>query len=220
MGNAVLIQIYKIMEAFMKQIKSIYIAGFIAILGVFVGTFILISEQHVHPLTSGINADYYYYTDLNAVINDSDAIIEGIVVNTEENVPLDIAIDSSPLVLNYAVSTISVTNVLYGDLEVGDTIQVKQLMNDTGEENYLSTSCSYFLFLKDYRSVSDDMPFSVINENQGNLEIVDETVVLTPDTANLFTGRNSVAYLPDDYGDNISLHEIEEYIISKIEELR
>lgn len=91
--------------------------------------------------------------------------MEGTVIQVEHDVPIDIAVDGEPKYFNYHLATVEVTNVLSGAIEIGDTIQVKQI-EDNGTED-LDIRAEYVLFLEEY----PDTPYSIISRDQGMIPV-------------------------------------------------
>lgn len=68
------------------------------------------------------------------------------------------------------MADIQIAKVLQGDLNVGDVIQVKQLV-DNGITHKEGTEGIFFLM--DYRDFKEGLPYSEVNPDQGMVKIVD-----------------------------------------------
>lgn len=115
-----------------------------------------------------ITADFTTYYSMDSAVAHANLIIEGNIIDVKKNQDIVIG-QSSGLSLKYTVSDVEVTNVIYGDVNVGDTIKVKQLENETETEKYgyFEKGQNSIMFLVIYKS----SPASLINPSQGKIVI-------------------------------------------------
>lgn len=151
------------------------------------------------PETPAIPApvEYPHYTRLDSIVRAADAIVEGTVTNVDYGVSLYTTLNGTPSLFDFDVYTILVTNVLSGDLTVGEEIQVK-LMTGNGALSK-SSEDNYLLFLEDYRSDTPNMPFSPISLEQGVFPIEQKFLNVPNDDSALFVLQGSVASPPHTY---------------------
>lgn len=140
-------------------------------------TFVIVSQFSSKQM---INGDYPYYPEVKDIVEASDVIIVGEVV-TDKNVqnfmvdktPDKIEKDTTP----YTVSTVKISSVIKGNVNVGDTITIKQLGDYKNMpeatlyemDGYLKKNTEQLMFLCEY----DDSPYSPVNPAQGIVEVRD-----------------------------------------------
>ncbi|KJS19274.1 MAG: hypothetical protein VR72_19940 [Clostridiaceae bacterium BRH_c20a] len=126
-----------------------------------------------------VHADYEMYGDIEKLVNNSDIIITGKVkkVNSAQEINVSLEKDN-PLYHVYTVSEIVVEKVIKGNINPGDVVKVKQLGGEVKNIKYVEQNVKYFsknmkgmFFLKTY---SNDIPCSLLNPVQGDIEIIDE----------------------------------------------
>lgn len=133
------------------------------------------------------HADYGHYMDISGMVDRADTVVEGSVISSTPNVPINISLNPDrPMELRYTVLEVAVSDVLAGDLEANETIQIKYPVDANAPA---VESCGIF-FLEDYRDVVTDLPFSPINPTQGFMLVVDGKVeppegisIVSPDSA-------------------------------------
>ena len=108
-----------------KKIKNasvVIIALLVAILIVFLNSFL--------SSRSMLQGDYPYYSDVQSITDAADVIIVGEVI--ESGNIQDLMVDQPPgkedkEPITYTLSTVRVTEVISGNVQVGDIITVKQI---------------------------------------------------------------------------------------------
>ena len=131
-----------------------------------------------------IEGDYPYYPDVQSITDAADVIIVGEVVTSKytENLMVDMTPDKeSKEETPYTISTVKVTEVLKGNINVGDTITIKQLGNYINQpeatlyeiDGYLKTAQNELMFLAEY----ENSPYSAVNPAQGMVEVIDGNIL-------------------------------------------
>ena len=114
--------------------------------------------------TIATRADYPFYADEQSLFDHADLIINGVVVKVNKPEKIDLNVHSAGEVAKeedktlVTVSEIKVTDVIKGNVKVGDFVQVKQLGDKNGmaEESemkydgYFKKDRQYVLFLMDF----------------------------------------------------------------------
>lgn len=127
-----------------------------------------------------ISADYPFYESAKELVDSSDIIIIGKVIDSGKvrDLPINSSINEKESdKLKYTLSSISVSKVLKGSINIGDVIEIKQLGDYNGiqEESlkridgYLKKDAEHLFFLKSYKN----SPYSALNPEQGIIEIID-----------------------------------------------
>lgn len=124
------------------------------------------------------HGDYPYYPDVESITNAADVIIVGEVV-TARNVK-KLMVDKTPnktdkKAMPYTLSTVKVTDVIKGDVNIGDVITIKQLGDYRNKpeatlhemDGYLMKDTEQLMFLCEY----DSSPYSPVNPAQGMVEV-------------------------------------------------
>jgi hypothetical protein len=127
-----------------------------------------------------IHGDYPYYPDVESITSAADVIVVGEVV-TARNVK-KLMVDKTSNKTNkeatpYTLSTVKVTNVIKGDVSIGDVITIKQLGDYKNKpeatlhemDGYLMKETEQLMFLCEY----DGSPYSPVNPAQGMVEVKD-----------------------------------------------
>lgn len=139
------------------------------------------------------HADYGHYTDISCLVDRANTVVEGSVISSTSDVTINVSLKPDrPMELKYTVLEVVISDVLAGDLETNDTIQIKYLADAYIPE----TGSSGIFFLEDYRDVAADMPFSPINPTQGFTSIVDGKMGL-PEGISIgspYTASNAATY--------------------------
>ncbi|MGL5714034.1 MAG: hypothetical protein ACRCX2_13515 [Paraclostridium sp.] len=163
----------------------------ISILSILVGGLFL----NIRNNNLSTRADFPAYESIDSIVDKSDDIILGVVV--QENRARDINInldkdDNEEVNMVYTTFNVEILDVIKGDLKIGDIIEVKQLGDKYGVSNYDVKKAGYFknnqeniFFLSSYKNLNPDMPYSTLNPSQGHLEI-DNNQVKTSSKNNLF----------------------------------
>jgi hypothetical protein len=119
-----------------------------------------------------ISADYKHYNDMSSMAIASSDIIVGQVTKIEKkiiNVSAEKDKETNPQNFEYLVSIVYISDVLKGGTNIGQTIQVKQLI--TNDSNlYLKVDEKAVLFLEKYDSI--DIPYSLIEQNYSYADII------------------------------------------------
>ncbi len=137
-----------------------------------------------------MSGDYPYYSDTSELAKEADVIVVGDVTKVNKAEKININADAEKRELNkeedlvtYTVSDVKITEVIKGDVKVGDTIRIKQLgdknnMVDTATVDnggYLKKDSDHVFFLKSYIDINPDMPYSLLNPAQGQIEFSENT---------------------------------------------
>jgi len=141
-----------------------------------------------------IEADYPYYPEVRDITQAADVIIVGNVIEAEDVQKLNINTD--PQTRNnvdpipYTISKIEVTNVIKGNVKVGDILEVKQLgdfkkmpeafLAET--DGYFSTEDCDLLFLASFEKT----PYSPLNPTQGAVQVLDDHTLYSASKYSLF----------------------------------
>lgn len=118
------------------------------------------------------HADYLHYSTAEDLVHSADVIVEGTVIKVTPNQEINVSKnDEVPISHLFDVADVQITQVLQGDLNVGDVIQVKQLVSDGS--TYKKGTDGIF-FLVDFSDFKEGgLPYSELNPNQGTIKIVD-----------------------------------------------
>lgn len=172
------------------------------------------NEQDSQFIDEQMCFDYPYFQDLSSMIEVADTIIEGDVVGRKSNVNINIETDESrePFIVNYDVFTVHVTNVLCGDVKVGDKIELK--IRTGCNELGIDEGNAYLFALYDYRDLIPNTPFSLVALSQGAFQIENEYAII-PETECTFFENNDE---PLSMGTNIKISYDE--LLLKINEIR
>jgi len=130
-------------------------------------------NSSVQEELSYLIASYPEYIDINALTNSADIIISANAISSSMTF-IDFGIESS---LPYTISSIQVTEVIYGSVNVDDIIEVKQLgtiVSPEASTNYLEAEQNYLLFL----STSDGSPYFILNPVQGQYAVEQSGIVI------------------------------------------
>ena len=122
-----------------------------------------------------LEADYPYYPEVSNITEAADVIVVGKVLEAEDVQNLNINTDpqtrNSTDSIPYTISKVEVTDVIKGNVEIGDILEVKQLGDfEKMPEAFLAETDGYFnkddselLFLASFEST----PYSPLNPTQG-----------------------------------------------------
>lgn len=114
-------------------------------------------------------ADYPYYSNFESLLKESDIVVIGTISEVEKS--KEIMVGSKNKTKNkYNVSTLLVDEVIKGDVEIDDSIDIKELSSEktTKSIGYLSKNGTYLVFLEYY---NEEVPCSLLNPFQGKIEI-------------------------------------------------
>ena len=127
-----------------------------------------------------LHGDYPYYPDVESITSAADVIVVGEVVTARKVKKL--MVDKTSNKTNkeatpYTLSTVKVTNVIKGDVSIGDVITIKQLGDYKNKpeatlhemDGYLMKETEQLMFLCEY----DGSPYSPVNPAQGMVEVKD-----------------------------------------------
>lgn len=171
-------------------------------LSLFFVIFLLVSSLTGCARKLTIHADYPYYSNINDLTNSANIVISGKVKNVNkgnklyiDKGPEDKNIDSNKKDnegMIYTVSEIEVTDVIKGNLKVGDKIKVKQLGGTydnvtykVDDMTYLQKGKEYVLFLQTYEDIDPNEPYCLLNPVQAYMDIDNDKVKPSPKN-NLF----------------------------------
>lgn len=129
-----------------------------------------------------IHTDYRVYDNLDSIAKKADIILIGNITSVNEPTKINISADKNePLEVVYTVSQIEVTKVIKGDLNIGNSIQIKQRGGVYGDTDYICNDVEYlknnqnrifFLQSYDQYNLEESMPYSLLNPLQGSIEFV------------------------------------------------
>lgn len=127
-----------------------------------------------------LQGDYPYYPDVQSMTDAADVIIVGEVM--ESGKIQNLVTDQTPgkedkEAIQYTLSTVKITEVISGNVQVGDIITVKQIGDhekfpeSTLHEidGYLKSGQEQLMFLAAY----ENSPYSAVNPGQGTVEVLD-----------------------------------------------
>lgn len=128
------------------------------------------------PISPDRRFNYVKYMDPSDLIATSDLIING-TVQSQSLMTLNINLDPSdtPLYIDYMVVDVLITDVIYGDQQIGNTVQVKYPTSDTLDQYKklnadLSPDNDVILFLKEYGT----LPCSIVSPHQGVINLTSQ----------------------------------------------
>ena len=173
-----------------------------------------------------LHGDYPYYPDVESITNAADVIIVGEVVTarTVKNLMVDKTPNKTEKEATpYTLSTIKVTNVIKGNVNIGDVITIKQLGDYKNKpeatlhemDGYLMKDTEQLMFLCEYES----SPYSPVNPAQGIVEVKDGTLhsnnkyslfgYSSDETA---TNADTSNTIRTDYSLDVAINSIEQFI--------
>ena len=176
----------------MKKIsnKKVVISGVIFCMAI-----ILVAVLFLVPHTKKVmQADYPYYPEVSDITDAADAIIVGEVIEAQKVQRMNVNTDSNALnqaePIPYTISKFKITNVIKGNVQIGDVIEVKQLGNyKRMPEAFLAETDGYFklqeselLFLASY----ENAPYSTVNPTQGAVKVLDNQTLYSASQYSLF----------------------------------
>lgn len=149
-------------------------------------------------------ADFPYYNDVDSLTNESDVIVYGKIIKVNDAKEINISGDKDKEhKVEYTISDVEIVDVIKGDVEVGDVIQVKQLGNENEVANaevkmvgYFKKDMEYIFFLKSFEDIIPDMPYSTLSPYQGHISIADDKATVNKENK-LFKDNTSKKELID-----------------------
>ncbi len=194
-----------------KIIFGIAVVGIVLVINI-VWIFSL-SEKRV------LKADYPYYSEVEDITIAADAIIVGKVIDAEKVQEMNVntdpqtrnEVDSIP----YTVSKFEAIEIVKGDINVGDIIEVKQLGDfknipeATLEEidGYFKLGNLELLFLASY---DDGTPYSTLNPTQGAVQVLEDQTLYSASKYSLFGYETKARSVPQTLDD--AIEKISQYI--------
>lgn len=126
---------------------------------------------------SVIQGEYQHYDNMKSIVEGSDLVITGRVNSMKTSQEIVVGVSNGAAYL-YTIAEVEIIEVFRGDVEVGSTIQVKQVEDEQTniDAGYLAENETSILFLKVYETV----PASMINPYQGRIPVVDGYAILNP----------------------------------------
>ncbi len=93
--------------------------------------------------------------------------------------------------MKYYVNSVIVTEVIKGDVNIGDEIYVKYPLEEVDKnypllKSYLKTNNECMLFLESYTDYDENIPHSLINPTQGCIKIAGDSVYSHEDMLKIF----------------------------------
>lgn len=149
--------------------------------GIIIG-FVVFAGQS-KTATTDIECDYPNYNSLNEMINTSNLIVDGLVVN-DNGISI---MDTGAGELKYRIFDFKVSKCIKGNVEQGDTIPIKILDITDNTDNMLENNSEYICFLKTY---DDGIPASLINIDQASLLVTGNDLILSEEEK--FIVNNSI----------------------------
>lgn len=166
-----------------------------------------------------LKADYPYYSEVEDITIAADAIIVGKVIDAEKVQEMNVntdpqtrnEVDSIP----YTVSKFEAIEIVKGDINVGDIIEVKQLGDfknipeATLEEidGYFKLGNLELLFLASY---DDGTPYSTLNPTQGAVQVLEDQTLYSASKYSLFGYETKARSVPQTLDD--AIEKISQYI--------
>ena len=194
-----------------KIIFGVAVVGIVLVINI-VWIFSL-SEKRV------LKADYPYYSEVEDITIAADAIIVGKVIDAEKVQEMNVntdpqtrnEVDSIP----YTVSKFEAIEIVKGDINVGDIIEVKQLGDfknipeATLEEidGYFKLGNLELLFLASY---DDGTPYSTLNPPQGAVQVLEDQTLYSASKYSLFGYETKARSVPQTLDD--AIEKISQYI--------
>ena len=175
----------------------VIIALLVALLIIFLNIFL-----SSRPMLQG---DYPYYSDVQSITDAADVIIVGEVI--ESGNVQDLMVDHTPgkedkEPIKYTLSTVKVTEVISGNVQVGDIITVKQIgdhqnfqeatLNEI--DGYLKDGQKALMFLAEY----ENSPYSAVNQTQGMVEVMDNGELYSASKYSLWGYNDTATRAPVD----------------------
>lgn len=194
-----------------KIIFGVAVVGMILMISIVL--ILSLSEKRV------LKADYPYYSEVEDITIAADAIIVGKVIDAEKVQEMNVntdpqtrnEVDSIP----YTVSKFEAIEIVKGDINVGDIIEVKQLGDfknipeATLEEidGYFKLGNLELLFLASY---DDGTPYSTLNPTQGAVQVLEDQTLYSASKYSLFGYETKARSVPQTLDD--AIEKISQYI--------
>ncbi len=194
-----------------KIIFGVAVVGMILMISIVL--ILSLSEKRV------LKADYPYYSEVEDITIAADAIIVGKVIDAEKVQEMNVntdpqtrnEVDSIP----YTVSKFEAIEIVKGDINVGDIIEVKQLGDfknipeATLEEidGYFKLGNLELLFLASY---DDGTPYSTLNPTQGAVQVLEDQTLYAASKYSLFGYETKARSVPQTLDD--AIEKISQYI--------
>lgn len=170
-----------------KNIITFPMVFFCMILSLIIGFSGLFYEK---PMFHG---DYPYYPEVSNITEAADIIIVGEVIKSKE--VKNLMIDKTPNKKDkettpYTISTVQVKEVVKGNVNIGDILEIKQLGDYDNHpeaflyenDGYLSKHQEQLIFLVEY----DQSPYSAVNPTQGMIEVFEDGSLYSRSKFSLF----------------------------------
>lgn len=176
------------MKKTIKKKGVIYGVMFCVAILLSVGLFFVLHTKKV------MQADYPYYPEVIDITGEADVIVVGEVIEAQKVKMMNVNTDSNALnqaePIPYTISKFEITNVIKGNVQIGDVIEVKQLGNyKRMPEAFLDETDGYFklqeselLFLAAY----ENAPYSTVNPTQGAVKVLDNQTLYSASQYSLF----------------------------------
>jgi hypothetical protein len=169
--------------------------------------------------------DYPYYPEVMDIVEEADIIIVGDVVDAKkvENLMTDVTPDkSNKEAIPYTLSSIRVTEVVKGNVKVGDVLTIKQLGDYEKKpeetlykmDGYLEENSRELMFLAEY----ENSPYSPLNPAQGSVEVKEDGSLYSSNQYSLFGYKGVEAKTKTSKNNNDTLDSAIEEIKSCIKD--
>lgn len=172
-----------------------------------ISSYLYYTKYRVSDLKSTTDYSYNVYTDKEAILSSSKLIVRGTVIDSKTK-NINIAPeDMEPMVIEYKVASILITDVVKGNAKIGNTIEVKYPNDDAEEisntlDNLISIDSDCLLFLNTYEEFGSNIPCSIVNPMQGviKLNMYEDVDSSNDDSLDLFSdipNEKIIDYLKD-----------------------
>lgn len=135
-----------------------------------------------------VSADYPVFNSLEDLKNSSPIIIVGSVKDLKRDKDVKLTQDGS-IKSKFAISDIVIEEVIKGDVKSGELIKLKQSEEEETAKKvgYFKKNGKYILFLTKFDDIDPNIPASLMNPMQGQIEI-NKNNTLTFDKDNVIKG--------------------------------
>lgn len=153
------------MDNFLCSKKNTLALSIVILLACTIFVFLLTTGKATY--NSNSHGDHKYFDSLQHITVDAEAVIKGKILKTYGPVSIDLAGEDEDFtcVMDYMISEVLVKDVAKGNLKVGEIIVMKQNV-ETGIQDFEFNEDG-IMFLYDFRDLTDEAPFVLMNPEQG-----------------------------------------------------